>query len=199
MSRFETYPITYRARRIESRFLVMAGSVSPLFQPIKVGRATLQHRVAMAPLTRRRSPNHVPTDLVAEYYEQRASRPGTLIITEAAFIAKKAGGLSGAPGIWSQEQITAWKKVFDRIRAKQSFAFVQLWALGNRAYIPDLEEDGIKNYYVSASDVKARDDTPNPRPLTKSEIKEYIELYAQAAKNAIAAGASGVELHSANG
>jgi NADPH2 dehydrogenase len=86
---------------------------SKLFQPIKVGVSLLQHRVAMAPMTRvRATDDHVPTDMMAEHYRQRASTPGTLIITEATFIADRAGGIPNVPGIWNQAQIDAWKKVY---------------------------------------------------------------------------------------
>ncbi len=84
-----------------------------LFQPTKVGKLALQHRVVLAPLTRyRATKTHVPlTELVTEYYRQRAHAPGTLLITEATFIAAKAGGMKNVPGIWNKEQIAAWKEV----------------------------------------------------------------------------------------
>lgn len=83
-----------------------------LFQPLRVGLSDLQHRVALAPLTRfRADDDHVPTDLLVEYYRQRAAVPGTLLITEATYIAAKAGGYRNAPGIWNDAQIAAWKKV----------------------------------------------------------------------------------------
>lgn len=86
---------------------------SNLFKPISIGNASLQHRVVLAPLTRyRASEAHVPTlPLMKEYYEQRACRPGTLLITEGTFIALKAGGKDNVPGIWNAEQIAAWKEV----------------------------------------------------------------------------------------
>ena len=83
-----------------------------LFQPIKVGTIGLKHRVVLAPLTRFRADDeHVHTDMAVEYYSQRASTPGTLLITEATFIAPQAGGYSNVPGIWNEQQVTAWKKV----------------------------------------------------------------------------------------
>ena len=83
-----------------------------LFQPLTFGNVNLQHRVIMAPLTRfRANAEHVHTDIAVEYYAQRASVPGTLIITEATLIAPQAGGYPNVPGIWSAEQIAAWKKV----------------------------------------------------------------------------------------
>jgi len=88
-------------------------SSSLLFKPLEVGKITLQHRVVMAPLTRYRSTKkaHVPHDFVKTYYGQRASTPGTLLITEATLIAPQAGGYDHVPGIWSDEQIAAWRKV----------------------------------------------------------------------------------------
>ena len=85
---------------------------SKLYAPIKVGPVNLNHRIVLAPLTRYRATDeHVPLPTVKEYYAQRANIPGTLLITEATFIAPKAGGDKNAPGIWSQDQIAAWKEV----------------------------------------------------------------------------------------
>ena len=83
-----------------------------LFKPIKVGRLTLQHRVVLAPLTRYRAyASHVPGPQQASYYAQRASTPGSLLITEGTFISHDAGGYGHAPGIYTDAQIEAWKKV----------------------------------------------------------------------------------------
>lgn len=83
-----------------------------LFQPVRVGNITLEHRVVLAPLTRFRADDaHVPTDIMVDYYAQRASVPGTLLITEATFCAARGGGADHVPGIWSDEQIAGWKKV----------------------------------------------------------------------------------------
>ena len=85
---------------------------SALFRPIRLGNIILSHRVVHAPLTRYRSDSmSVPTDLTIEYYAQRASVPGTLIITEGAFVSGQASGLPHASGIWTDEQVAAWKKV----------------------------------------------------------------------------------------
>ena len=83
-----------------------------LFQPIEVGGLLLQHRVVLAPLTRYRADKqHAPLPHVAEYYAQRASVPGTLMITEGTFIAQRAGGYDYVPGIWRDDQVAAWKNV----------------------------------------------------------------------------------------
>ncbi|KAJ7656298.1 hypothetical protein DFH06DRAFT_991557 [Mycena polygramma] len=173
-------------------------STSKLFQPTLVGDIKLSNRVVFAPSTRFRSDkDHVPLPHVAEYYEQRGSTPGTLLITEATFIAPRSGGYGNVPGIWSDEQIAAWKKVTDRVHAKGSFIILQLWALGRAADAATLEAEGLP--YVSASDVPMKDKKA-PQPLTVEEIQEYIQLYATAASNAVhKAGFDAVEIHAANG
>ncbi|KAJ7058349.1 hypothetical protein C8F01DRAFT_1147949 [Mycena amicta] len=177
-------------------------SNSKLFTPVNVGAISLQHRVVLAPLTRcKADTEHIPyLPLVKEYYTQRASTPGTLLITEATFIAARAGGYAHVPGIWSAAQIKAWKEVTAAVHAKGSFIFLQLWALGRAANHSQLLTEDESFPLVSASDVPYGPRTGAPlRPLTIEEIKEYVELYAQAARNAIEAGFDGVEVHSANG
>jgi len=175
-------------------------STSNLFKPLKLGKVELQNRLALAPLTRFRADDaHVPLPFVPEYYAQRGSVPGTLLITEATFIAPKAGGYGNAPGIWSEEQIASWKKVTEAVHAKGSFIYLQLWALGRAA-----SPGQLKKELGQDAEVKGASDIPfeggaTPTPLTEEEIKEYIGLYAQAAKNSIAAGFDGVEIHGANG
>ncbi|KAJ6529038.1 hypothetical protein DFH09DRAFT_1045369 [Mycena vulgaris] len=179
----------------------MSPTTSKLFQPLQVGNLALQHRVVLAPLTRyKATEEHVLfLPLVSEYYGQRASRAGTLLITEATFIAAKAGGYSHVPGIWNAEQITAWKEVTAAVHAKGSFIFMQLWALGRAANYAYLQSEDPSFPYVSASDVPLTGRSGPLRPLTIPEIKEYIGWYVQAAKNAIEAGCDGVEIHGANG
>lgn len=166
-----------------------------LFKPIQVGSFELQQRLAMAPLTRFRALGHQPLDLHTTYYGQRSSAPGTLIITEATFISEKAGGYPNAPGIFTDEQIDAWRKVYRRVHENESRIFQQLWALGRSATKAELDKKGLP--YVSASPIPTA--TGTPRALTKEEIKEYIQDYVSAAKAAISAGADGIEIHSANG
>ena len=90
----------------------MSSSASALFRPLQVGAVNVGHRVVMAPLTRfRANKDHVHGELAETYYTQRASVPGTLLVTEATFIAPRAGGYANAPGIWSDAQIAGWKAV----------------------------------------------------------------------------------------
>ena len=175
-------------------------SQSRLFKPLKVGNIELQNRIVLAPLTRFRADDaHVPLPFVAEYYAQRACVPGTLLITEATFIAPLAGGYGNAPGIYSQAQIESWKKVTAAVHEKGSFIYLQLWAVGRAADPTQLQKEfGEHGIVKSASDI-AFEGGAKPTPLTEAEIKEYIFLYAQAAKNAIEAGFDGVEVIAANG
>lgn len=186
----------------------MAHSDSKLFKPIRVGNVELKHRVVLAPLTRYRATKaHVPTDLMVDYYSQRATSPGGLLITEATFIAARAGGYEQVPGIWSDEQVEGWKKVVDAVHAQGCYIYMQLWQLG-RAALPDVlakpdspENPGGPYPYVSSSDVPLEGRSHGlPRPLTHDEILEYIELFGQAAHNAVLrAGFDGVEIHGAHG
>jgi NADPH2 dehydrogenase len=174
---------------------------SRLFRPLKVGNITLQHRIAMAPLTRfRADDNGVPLPFVAEYYAQRASTPGTLITSEATYIHPRHGGYPNAPGIYSEDQIEAWKKVTQAVHQKGSFIYLQLWALGRAAASKDYQSGGVAAYDVlSSSTTRFDEELPFAKAMTVEDIKQTVQEYAQAAKNAIAAGFDGVEIHGANG
>ncbi|KAH9945536.1 hypothetical protein B0H21DRAFT_822999 [Amylocystis lapponica] len=176
-------------------------SVPKLFQPIKVGTAELGHRVVYPPLTRLRADAaHVPGELGIEHYAQRASTPGTLLITEATFIAPQAGGYANVPGIWNDAQIAAWKRITDAVHAKGSYIYMQLWAIGRAADPVQLAAEDPSFPYISASDVQLSEKPKPPRPLTIPEIAEYVRLYAAAARNAVlGAGCDGVEIHGAHG
>ncbi|KAB8076213.1 hypothetical protein BDV29DRAFT_170701 [Aspergillus leporis] len=158
----------------------------------------LNHRITMAPLTRFRvDDDHVPLPIVKDHYEQRASVPGTLLITEATLISPRAGGYPNVPGIWSDAQIAQWRTVTDAVHAKKSYIYMQLWALGRVADPTNLQKSGYD--LVSSSPVPASPEGPVPRELTEDEIRGYIADYVQAARNALKAGFDGVEIHGANG
>ncbi|KAK4134527.1 FMN-linked oxidoreductase [Trichocladium antarcticum] len=172
-------------------------SDSRLFQPLKVGNTTLSHRMAMAPLTRfRADDDHIPTPKMVTYYAQRASVPGTLLITEGTFIAPAAGGMANVPGIYNAAQIAAWRTVTDAVHARGSAIFCQLWALGRAALAPVAAAEG---FAVRSSSAVALAGGATPAALTRDEIREVVGWYAAAARNAIAAGFDGVEVHGANG
>ncbi|RHZ71381.1 Chanoclavine-I aldehyde reductase fgaOx3 [Aspergillus turcosus] len=173
--------------------------MSKLFSPIQVGRMQLDHRLAMAPMTRFRvDDDHVPLPMVKEHYEQRAVVPGTLLITEATLVSPRAGGYANVPGIWTEAQIAGWRQVTDAVHAKGSYIYMQLWGLGRVADPEVLRKEGGFDL-VSSSDVPTDEKAPAPRALTEEEIHALIGEYAQAARNAIAAGFDGVEIHGANG
>ncbi|KAA1472759.1 FMN-linked oxidoreductase [Dentipellis sp. KUC8613] len=171
-----------------------------LFQPITLGHITLSHRIALAPMMRcRANANHVPLAITIEYFAQRASTPGTLLITDACIIHPKVGGYAHAPGIYTDEQITAWKRVVDAVHARGSYIVLQLWALGRAASPQVLAAEGGYDY-VAASAIPLSSSLNTPRALRIEKIQEIPKMFATAARNAVyKAGFDGVEIHGANG
>ncbi|EPQ51340.1 FMN-linked oxidoreductase [Gloeophyllum trabeum ATCC 11539] len=180
-------------------------STSKLFEPIQVGDVTLAHRVVLAPLTRCRADAQavICADLAAEYYAQRGSAPGTLLISEGTLITAKAGGWAFCPGIWNDAQAAAWKKVADAVHARGSYIYMQLYAMGRGARPTVLEEQGFKleDVFVAPSPIPLKDrPEPIPREMTVADINEYVQAFATAAGNAVhKAGFDGVEVDCANG
>jgi N-ethylmaleimide reductase len=174
-----------------------------LFNPLKLGALTLPNRILLAPLTRTRADaGHMPNDLMAEYYAQRAS--GGLLITECTMVAPHTSAFYAEPGIYSDAQIAAWKKVTSAVHAKGGRIFMQIWHAGRAAH-PGLN-DGARTVSSSATAIEGEIQTPAgkvpqavPHALTAEEIPAIVAAYAQGAKNAIAAGFDGVEVHGANG
>ncbi|KAF6822237.1 nadh:flavin oxidoreductase nadh oxidase family protein [Colletotrichum musicola] len=172
--------------------------MSKLFSPLKVGPLQLGHRLALAPLTRYRAEDDwTPTAMMKEYYEQRACVPGTLLISEGTLISFRSAGRHNVPGIWTDAHIAGWKEVTDAVHAKGSFIYCQLWHLGRGGRVEVLDPLGLK--LESASAVPIGENTPTPVELSEEDILQTIRDYAQAARNAIAAGFDGVEIHGANG
>ncbi|KAK6609757.1 NADH:flavin oxidoreductase NADH oxidase [Botrytis cinerea] len=172
---------------------------SRLFQPLTIGNMEVKHRIGMPSLTRfRATDDRVPTTMMKEYYSQRASVPGTLMIAEGTFVSPSAaGGYSNAPGIWSKDQIAAWKEITDEIHAKGCFIFCQLFAMGRTASIEVAESEGIS--IVAPSAIPIDENFPTPRAMTIQEIEQFVGDFATASENAISAGFDGVECHGANG
>ena len=175
-----------------------------LFQPLQLGALTLPNRILMAPLTRiRADENHVPTDLMAEHYSQRAS--AGLIIAEATAAMEGCSAFGPEPGIYSEAQVIGWKKVTDAVHEKGGRIFLQIWH-GGRACHPLLNNG---REAVAASAIAITNDevhTPEgkkpytvPRALDDDEIPAIIEGFRQASANARAAGFDGIEIHGANG
>lgn len=176
--------------------------MSPLFDALKVGRMSLKHRIAMAPMTRLRANEyHIPLPSVKEFYQQRASTPGTLLVSEATVISPRHGGYPNVPGIYNDHQIAAWKEVTSAVHDKGSHIYLQLWALGRAGNPSVLQQQGFD--LVSSSDIPMKsafsEEMHHPTPLTEAGIQGAIGDFATAAQNAICAGFDGVEIHGANG
>lgn len=173
-----------------------------IFTPIKVGKYPLKHRVVLAPLTRFRSTvDHVPTDLNKEYYQQRAS-DGGLLITEGLTTSSTAAALPHQPGIFTQQQIDAWKSITDAVHEKNGIIFTQIFHMGRAG---DSKNNPNNEDIVSASAIPITalnflsEPYMTPRALEIEEIKGLVQEFKQAALNAIEAGFDGVEVHGANG
>lgn len=173
------------------------GTMSALFSPAQVGQCHLRHRVVMAPMTRRRAlDDHTPTDMMVEYYAQRAAVPGTLLISEATSVSPRSAALPNTPGLYTAEQIEAWKPITAAVHARGSYIFAQLWICGRAARAGAVKRGAE---VVSASDIPLNAEAPVPRPLTEPEILQLIDDYRAASVSAIEAGFDGVEIHGANG
>lgn len=178
-----------------------------LSDPIQAGDLQLANRIAMAPLTRNRSPNAIPTDLVATYYTQRAS--AGLIISEATAISHQGQGYADVPGLYAPEQIAGWKKVTSSVHAAGGKIVVQLWHVGRVSHT-DLQPGNAAPVAPSAIQANTKTvliqngvptftPTSMPRALELAEIPGIVTDYRRAARAAIEAGFDGVEIHAANG
>lgn len=176
----------------------MIMSQSRLFKPLKIGEVEVAHRVGMAPLTRlRASDSRVPTPMMREYYSQRAAVPGTMIITEGTFISENCGGFANAPGLWRADQIAAWRTITDEVHSKGCFIFCQLFAMGRAADVEVARKEGIT--IIAPSAIPIDEASAVPRAMTIKEIKQTVQDFVEASRNAIRAGFDGVEIHGANG
>jgi len=177
--------------------------MSDLFNPIRLGAIELPSRLVMAPLTRGRADrDHVPTPLMAEYYAQRAS--AGLIVSEGAGISVEGLGFPHAPGLWSSAQVAGWKNVTDQVHKAGGRMVAQLWHMGRLVHPSFL--GGKKGVSASATGVsvmaytyEGRKPHEAARALGIDEIPRVVADYQLAARNAIAAGFDGVEIHGANG
>jgi N-ethylmaleimide reductase len=177
--------------------------MTALFSPLTMKSWDLPHRILLAPMTRSRAAEGmVPTELTAEYYAQRAS--AALVVTEGVQPSAVGQGYSTTPGIHTDEQAEGWRRVADAVHARDGRIVVQLMHAGRVAH-PD-NKDGLESVAPSAVQAPGQMFTPSgmqpmalPRELTTDEVPAVVEEFAQAARNAVAAGLDGVEVHGANG
>ncbi len=182
--------------------------MTSLFDPIEIGRIPLSNRIAMAPLTRNRSPGAVPNDLNVTYYEQRAT--AGLLISEGTPISHQGQGYAQVPGLYLPESIEGWKRVTSAVHAAGGHIAAQLWHVGRVSHT-SLQPNGgqpvapsairakSKTYIVNEDGTGAFVETSEPRALTLDEIPGILEDYRRAARGAIDAGFDAVEIHAANG
>lgn len=183
-----------------------------LYEPIRIGDLQLANRIVMAPMTRNRAPGSLPTASMAVYYGQRADpqEGAGLIVSEATAIGPLAQGYADVPGLWSAQQVSAWRPVTQAVHARGGCIVAQLWHVGRISHT-SLLPDGEVPVAPSAVRAQARTyvldalghggfvETSAPRELRAGEIPLVIADYRRAAANAVEAGFDGVEIHAANG
>ncbi|MBQ0726155.1 MAG: NADH:flavin oxidoreductase [Thalassolituus oleivorans] len=177
--------------------MTQALSNAALFQPIELGPLSLRNRIVMAPMTRTFSPGNVPNDLNVAYYERRAENEVGLIITEGTCIGHKAAnGYARVPFIYGEEALAGWKKVVDAVHAKGGKIAPQLWHVGS------IRKEGVE------PDVSVPGYSPSGliRPgkeggiaMTKQDIDDVVEAFAQAAVDSQRIGFDAIEVHGAHG
>ncbi|CUS41078.1 MAG: NADH:flavin oxidoreductase [Thalassolituus sp.] len=177
--------------------MTQALSNAALFQPIELGPLSLRNRIVMAPMTRTFSPGNVPNDLNVAYYERRAQNEVGLIITEGTCIGHKAAnGYARVPFIYGEEALAGWKKVVDAVHAKGGKIAPQLWHVGS------IRKEGVE------PDVSVPGYSPSGlvRPgkeggiaMTKQDIDDVVEAFAQAAADSQRIGFDAIEVHGAHG
>ena len=175
-----------------------------LLEKVQLGGVNLKNRMAMAAMTRGRVDiNGVVGDMTVEYYTQRAG--AGFMLTESIRISEDATGSPLTPGIFTSEQIEAWKKVTSAVHDKGGVIIAQLWHTGRIGHSAD--RNGKLPFAPSPVPIngmqhftsQGKKDYEIPREMTIQEIKQTIKDFGQAAKNAMAAGFDGVQLHAANG
>lgn len=176
--------------------------MTTLFDPIRIGAIDAPNRIVMSPLTRARATRtHVPTPVMAEYYAQRAS--AGLIISEATGISRQGLGWPFAPGLWSDEQVEAWKPVTKAVHGKGGRIIAQLWHMGFLVHPSVTGQDPVSSSPGAAPGMahtyEGKQPYPPARALRIEEIPSLLEDYERAARNARAAGFDGVQIHAANG
>jgi N-ethylmaleimide reductase len=176
-----------------------------LLEPTELAGQSLSNRAVMAPMTRSRALGNVPNQLMAEYYGQRAG--AGLIVTEGTSPTPNGLGYPRIPGIFSEEQVEGWRGVTDRVHEGGSRIFVQIMDTGRVAHPANLPDGADVRGPSSVAleetrmwvDGEGNLPIPAPRAMTEAEIETVIAAYVQAARNAMAAGFDGIELHGANG
>jgi len=182
--------------------------MNKLFTPYNLSGLALANRVVMAPMTRTRTPENIPSDLTVLYYAQRAS--AGLIITEGLPVSEEARGYLYTPGLYTDEQTAGWRKVTDAVHAKGGKIFAQLWHVGRLSHVSLQPGNGAPvssgtvpatttMVYAWAEPGKEGPVLPSkPRALTTDEVQRVIQDFVASARRAMDAGFDGIELMAAN-
>jgi N-ethylmaleimide reductase len=176
-----------------------------LFTAVTLGKMQLRNRIVMSPMTRNRATtDHDVTDIMANYYAQRAT--AGLIITEGVAPSPNGNGYARVPGLYTAEQIAGWKKVTEAVHREGGHIFVQLMHSGRIAHPANMHMSGepvapsaIRAQGEMYTDTEGMQQNALPRELTTEEVHSTIREFVEAAQNAVEAGFDGVELHGANG
>jgi len=174
-----------------------------LIEPTTVGALNVPNRVVMAPMTRNRAPGTIPTDLMATYYRQRAG--AAFIVTEATQVAPLGQGYPSTPGIHSDEQVDAWRRITGVVHDAGGRIVLQLWHVGRISHpsfhggdapvAPSAIRPDGQTFTADGEQVPFE----TPRALATEEVATVVAQYRDGAANAKAAGFDGVEIHGANG
>ncbi|KAL5318441.1 hypothetical protein ACEPPN_013501 [Leptodophora sp. 'Broadleaf-Isolate-01'] len=168
---------------------------------------TLSHRIVLAPMTRMRaSSTGIPHPQAAEYYSKRAT-PGGLLISEGIVVHPRGRGFPNTPGLYTEEQVQAWKPITKAVKKKGGVFFAQLWHVG-RVSVPSQTggypplaptSEHLPGMHPLFGQENATEPYVDSQAMTEEDIRDMVEQFALAAKNAIRAGFDGVEIHGANG
>ena len=183
--------------------------MNQLFSPYDLAGLSLPNRFVMAPMTRSRAANGVPDILTERYYSQRAS--AGLLISEGVAISQEGTGYLFTPGLYTEEQVEAWKRVTTAVHAKGGRIYAQLWHVGRNSHV-SLQNDGVapvssvarrprdvNAYAWAAPGVPGNVPTSEPRALATEEVMAVVDDFVSAGRRAMRAGFDGVEIHGANG
>ncbi|UVL62443.1 NADH:flavin oxidoreductase [Pseudomonas sp. B21-032] len=172
-------------------------SATALFKPFQLGALELPSRVVMAPMTRTFCPGGVPHAQVVEYYRRRAAAGVGLIITEGTTVGHQAAnGYPNVPRFYGDDALAGWKNVVDAVHAEGGRIVPQLWHVGSVRRLGTEPDASVPGYGPSE---KLKDGQVVVHGMSKADIREVIEAFAQAARDAQAIGMDGVEIHGAHG
>ena len=168
-----------------------------LFDGLQIGNLRLKNRIVMAPMTRTFSPGNVPNDMVVDYYARRAENEVGLIITEGTPVGHKAAnGYANVPFFHGEAALAGWKKVVDAVHAKGGKIAPQLWHVGSVRKEGVEPDESVPGYSPSGLFKPGK---PNGVAMSKEDIAEVVEAFAQAAEDAKSIGFDAVEIHGAHG